>query len=46
MPIIETDGLSANDIPKLCNEMSTKICLEYNNISKKAELRDYQTPFL
>lgn len=46
MPLIETDGLLANDIPKFSDEISTKICAEYDKISKITELCDYQTPHL
>lgn len=46
MPIIETDGLFANDVPKLSNEISTKISSEYDKISKITELNDYQTPYM
>lgn len=44
MPILETDGLMANDLVKFSDEISTKIRAEYDCISKLTELRDYQTP--
>lgn len=46
MPILETDGLSENDVPVFSNEISTKMLAEYDSISKITELSDYQTPFL
>jgi len=44
MPIIETDGLLANDIPNFSDEVNSKIRAEYDSISKITQLGDYQTP--
>ncbi|XP_025204428.1 uncharacterized protein LOC112601175 [Melanaphis sacchari] len=44
MPIIETDGLSANDISNFSDEVCSKIRTEYDSISKITQLGDYQTP--
>lgn len=44
MPLIETDGLSANDILKFSKKISDQIRTEYDSISKITELSDYQTP--
>ncbi|XP_026811787.1 uncharacterized protein LOC113552941 [Rhopalosiphum maidis] len=44
MPIIETDGLLANDIPNFSDEVCSKIRAEYDSISKITQLGDYQTP--
>jgi len=44
MPIIDTDGLLANDIPKFSDKVYSKIRAEYDSISKITQLGDYQTP--
>lgn len=46
LPIIETDGLLENDIPKFSEKISTQIRAEYDSISRITELGDYQTPCL
>lgn len=44
MPIIETDGLIDSNISNFSDEISTKIRMEYDSISKITKLSDYQTP--